>query len=165
MSELKPLPASAVESALEKARHYRLLNEPAEAESICLDILEIEPRHDGALVTLVLALSDQLDGAPGAFEAARRVIPRLASEYERAYYEGILFERRAKALLRGQSPGSGPLAYHHLEEALARFEQAQGLAPAGSSDAILRWNACVRLIGSRRDLRPPHADSFRPLLE
>ena len=165
MTELKPLPPSAVESALEKARHYRLLNEPAEAESICRDILEIEPQHPGALVTLVLALSDQLEETPSAFEIARRLIPQLAAEYDRAYYEGILYERRAKALLGGHGPGSGPLAFQCLQEALARFERARALAPPENPDAILRWNTCVRLIAKRRDLRPPHADAFHPLLE
>ncbi len=43
MYELKPLLKTAVPAALEKANHYRLLNEAVEAESICLDIIEIEP--------------------------------------------------------------------------------------------------------------------------
>ena len=36
MFELKPLSREAIPRALEKAERYRLLNEPAEAESICL---------------------------------------------------------------------------------------------------------------------------------
>jgi len=39
MSELKTLSKNAIPGALEKAERYRLLNEPAEAESICLDVL------------------------------------------------------------------------------------------------------------------------------
>jgi hypothetical protein len=38
MSELKSLSKEAIPAALEKAMRYRLLNEPAEAESICLDV-------------------------------------------------------------------------------------------------------------------------------
>ena len=34
---LKPLHKDAIKGALAKAERYRLLNEPAEAESICLD--------------------------------------------------------------------------------------------------------------------------------
>ena len=59
MFTLKPLSAAAIPSALAKAERYRLLNEPGEAESICLDILQIEPSNQEALVSLVLALSDQ----------------------------------------------------------------------------------------------------------
>ena len=47
--------------ALAKAERYRLLNEPGEAESICLDVLEVEPDNQEALVTLLLALTDQFD--------------------------------------------------------------------------------------------------------
>jgi hypothetical protein len=36
MFKLKPLSAEAIPAALEKATCYRYLNEPAEAESICL---------------------------------------------------------------------------------------------------------------------------------
>ncbi len=43
MFELKPLSGSAIPAALEKAERYRLLNEPAEAESICRDVLKADP--------------------------------------------------------------------------------------------------------------------------
>ncbi|MEE2900476.1 MAG: hypothetical protein VX815_18600, partial [Gemmatimonadota bacterium] len=59
MSELKPLSADAVPVALAKAEHYRLLNEPEEAESICIDILEVDPEHQKALINLLLARTDQ----------------------------------------------------------------------------------------------------------
>ena len=41
--EVIPISPDAVPAALEKAEHYRLLNEPEEAESICVDVLEVEP--------------------------------------------------------------------------------------------------------------------------
>ena len=53
MFELKPLHADALARALEKANHYRLLNEPRMAESICLDLLGAEPDNQQALVTLI----------------------------------------------------------------------------------------------------------------
>ena len=58
---LKPLSPEAVPRALAKAERYRLLNEPGEAESICLDALEADPENQEALVTMVLALTDQFD--------------------------------------------------------------------------------------------------------
>ena len=57
--ELKKLSAEAIPQALERAERYRLLNEPLQAESICLDILAVEPQHQLALVVLLLALSEQ----------------------------------------------------------------------------------------------------------
>jgi hypothetical protein len=50
----------SVPGALAKAERYRLLHEPTEAESICLDILEIEPENKQALVSLILALTDEI---------------------------------------------------------------------------------------------------------
>src|SRR6266436_320626 len=55
MFELKRLSLEAVPAALERALRYRLLNEPAEAESICHDVLEIDPENQEALVMLLLA--------------------------------------------------------------------------------------------------------------
>ena len=37
--ELKSLHPEAVEASLEKAKHYRLLNDPENAESICLSAM------------------------------------------------------------------------------------------------------------------------------
>ena len=59
MFKLKPLSKEAVPAALEKANCYRFLNEPVEAESICLDILEVEPENQQAIITLLLSLTDQ----------------------------------------------------------------------------------------------------------
>jgi hypothetical protein len=41
--DLKPISIASIPRALEKAERYRLLNEPEQAESICLDILDAEP--------------------------------------------------------------------------------------------------------------------------
>ena len=42
-----PSSKDAVPAALAKAERYRLLNEPGEAESICLDVLQIDPAERG----------------------------------------------------------------------------------------------------------------------
>src|SRR5205809_2184265 len=36
-----------------KAERYRLLNEPGEAESICLDILVVDPENQHAIIMLI----------------------------------------------------------------------------------------------------------------
>jgi hypothetical protein len=165
MFHLRPITREAIPSAIEKADHYRLLNEPAEAASICRDVLALEPAHARALVTLVLSLSDQLEEHPASFEEARALLPRLEEGYTRDYYAGILWERRAKATLRRGGPGAGARAYPFFREALEAFDRASHIAPEGNEDAILRWNTCVRLLEAHPDARPREDDGFRPLLE
>jgi hypothetical protein len=143
--ELKPLHKAAIPKALEKAEKYRLLNEPAQAESICHDILRVEPAQQQTLITLLLALTDQFDrGIP--VNRPRELLSRLEGEYERAYYAGIICERKARERLNNGGPGGGFVAYELLCDALRWYEQAEALRPPDNDDAALRWNACVRLI-------------------
>jgi hypothetical protein len=98
MHRLKRISEHAVPRALDKAERYRLLNEPAESESICLDVLEVDPGNERALVTLILALSDQFPGKLiTSYPRARELVERLPTEYARAYYGALLCERRARA--------------------------------------------------------------------
>src|SRR6185369_4568326 len=116
---LKPLSASAIPAALEKAMRYRLLNEPGEAESICLDVLRLEPEHQQALVSLLPPLTGRFSkGYAVGFTQAQEILPRLRDPYERAYYAGIICERRAKAFLGQASPGAEFNAYELLREAM-----------------------------------------------
>src|ERR1700741_944263 len=105
MHELKPLSHDAVDAALAKAERYRFLNEPSEAESICLDILNIDATNQHAQITLLLALTDQFAEAPAAHQRAKDALAALQSEYDRAYYAGLIAERRAKAQLARGGPG------------------------------------------------------------
>ena len=164
MFELKPISPEAVPVALAKAERYRLLNEPWQAESICRDILRIEPEHDQALVMLLLAQTDQFGKGVTAAQA-REVLARLKGGYERAYYAGIICERWAEALLRKGSPGVGFTAYENLHEAMSHYEKAEQLRPEGNDDALLRWNTCARILMRNSDLRPRGAEVFEPALE
>jgi hypothetical protein len=147
MFELKRLSADAIPAALEKALRYRLLNDPAEAESICHDVLHVDPENQQALVNLLLALTDRFGkGYAVGVTQAQEVLSHLHDEYERAYYAGIICERRAKAQLSQGHPGSGHDAYELLREAMTWFEQAEALRPAKNDDALLHWNTCARLI-------------------
>ena len=166
MVELKQLSPESIPSALEKAVRYRLLNQPWEAENIYLDILQVDPDHQEALVGLLLAITDQFhEGLPGSVGQARELLGRIRGEYERAYYAGIICERRAKAVLQQSRPGSGQIAHELLQQARGWYEQAERLRPPGNDDALLRWNACVRLetrhphIGAAQEERyQPYAD-------
>lgn len=147
MAELKPISPEAIASALEKAERYRLLNEPAEAESICLDILATEPGNQAALTTLLLALTDRFSkGYRVSDTQAKEILARIEGDYERAYYAGIVAERRSKAQLASGTPGCHHQAYEGFREAMQWFEKAESLRPRGNEDAVLRWNTCARMI-------------------
>jgi hypothetical protein len=148
MFELKPLSQEAVPAALAKAERYRLLNEPGEAESICLDVLRVEPANQEARVTMLLALTDQFlhDSSSRAMARAVDLAAELADEYERAYYAGIIRERLAKAILQRDRYGAVAAASDWLRDAMALYERAEAHRPAHNDDSLLRWNACARLL-------------------
>ncbi|MDP6356312.1 MAG: hypothetical protein QF473_14475 [Planctomycetota bacterium] len=163
--ELKSLHSDAIPAALEKARQYRVLNEPGEAESICLDILVAQPENEQAMVVLLLAMSDQFDTQLRTkFPEAKDLVGRLPSEYMRAYYRGVINERRAKAHLHRGSPGSNHVAYEWFMKAMQEFEVAESIQPAGNDDAILRWNTCARFI-MNRGLKPGPEERAQTMLE
>ena len=163
---LKPIGREGLPRALQKAERYRLLNQPWAAESICLDILEVEPAHQEALVMLILAITDQLRQSLGpGVTRARELLPRLTSDYQREYYAGIIAERRALAELEEGAHGAGHNAHSWLSEAMAAYERAERLKPAGNDDATLRWNTCARLIRARSELKPRPEPGYEPALE
>jgi tetratricopeptide (TPR) repeat protein len=166
MFELKPLSREAIPAALEKAERYRLLNEPWQAESICRDIVARDPEDQNALIALLLSITDQFKTEGGVkVKEAKEVLGRLAGEYERAYYEGIIWERRGTALLSRGGPGAGPLIYGRLREAMACYERAEDLRPPGNESARLRWNTCARLIMTHSEIEPAVETAAPTMLE
>lgn len=164
MFELKRISKDAVPAALEKARRYRLLNEPMQAESICLDVLSLEPNNQEALVWLLLSLTDQFDHhLSQRVRRAREVLDRLEDEYSSCYYEGIICERQAKAHLKRGGPGSGHITYGYLRRAMVHYERAQELSPEGNDDAVLRWNTCARIIMAYDEIEPEPEAPRRPV--
>ncbi|MBV6430577.1 MAG: hypothetical protein IANPNBLG_00691 [Bryobacteraceae bacterium] len=151
--QLKPISVDAIPAAIEKVHRYRNLNEPAEAESICLDILQADPDNQAALVLLLLSRSDQIDEGMSPLRA-RDVLPRLTAEYDRAYYAGLIHERAAKAIMKRGRPGSSHTVYDHLHLAMECFEMAESLRAHGNDDPILRWNTCARLLMNHPELQP-----------
>ena len=155
MFNLKSLSESSIEAALEKAVRYRLLNEPEDAESICRDVLAVDPDNQRALVTLTLALTDQFGvNLPDQDQESQEIAARLQSEYEREYYAGIISERRAKAIRHRAIPGWGYSAFEWLSRAMECYERAEKLRPKDNDDATLRWNSCARLIMSDSAIEP-----------
>ncbi len=148
---LKTISKTSIPEALAKVQHYRYLNQPEEAESICRDALAADPENQFALRLLGLTITDQFAGTlSDRYKDAETCFEQLTSPYERSYYLGILYERRAKAQLR-----VGQLAHTlapNFEKAMECFEAAEKIRPQGNDDAVLRWNRCLRLLQGMPDL-------------
>src|SRR5215831_811193 len=134
--DLKSISVQSIPEALEKVERYRLLNEPTLAESICLDILAIVPDHQQALISLLLARTDQFHLHLPA-KAAQEILSQIKGDYEQAYYAGLIWERVGHARVREGNTGAGASAYHALQEAMVYYERAIDLASPGNDDAIL----------------------------
>ena len=143
--KLKTISTSGIAEAISKATLYRYLNEPEEAESICHDILAVEPENQTALRMLGLAITDQFTGqSTDRYAEAETTFRQLVDTYERHYYAGLVFERRAKAQMRVGRPAQ--MLVGLFKEAMQHFEQAEKIHPPENDDAVLRWNRCLRLL-------------------
>ncbi len=162
--DLKPITRDGIPAALQKAERYRLLNDSSAAESICLDVLEIDPTNQEALIALLLSITDQFgEEMSDGVHRAREVLPRITDEYERTYYSGIICERRARAQLHRGALGSAEVAAEWFREAMTWYEKAEGMRPRGNDEAILRWNTCVRMLSRHERVQGPR--EYEPALE
>lgn len=161
--KLKPLSKEAVEAALDKAEHYRLLNQPRLAESICQDILQVDGNNQKAKVILLLALTDQFGASMSTRGVqAQQLANSLKDEFSKVYYMGIIHERLGNVALDSSTHGSDWDAYEWYLEAMEFFERAEKLSPAGNNDAILRWNTCARTIMQNK-LHARPVDAINPV--
>ena len=162
---LKPLSKEGIESALDKAEHYRLLNQPRLAESICLDVMAIDPQNQKAMVYLLLALTDQFGRASSkAGKQALEIASRLKDDYARVYYTGIIYERQGSTALASGLPGADFDACEWYLEAMDCYERSEKIAPSGNDDSKLRWNTCARTI-MQYNLTERPVDDSQPILE
>lgn len=166
MPELKLLSKESIPKALVRAKHYRLLNEPWQAESICRDVLKVEPTHQLAILYLILAISDRFtaDNSSSAAEA-KELCAQLTDEYERKYYRGIIAERSGRVALKRATPRAKYIAYEYYSNAMKLYEEAEKIHPEDNEDTILRWNACLRRIQEFK-LKPSRdEDRLQPFLD
>jgi hypothetical protein len=164
--QLKPISRESIPRAIQKAERYRLINQSWAAESICRDILEIDPHNQQVLIIFILALTDQLaEGHGHAMRVVTETLPRITDPYQRAYYTGITSERSAQAHLQRGGMGSSSMAYDAFRAAMEWYEKAEQLRPAGNDDAILRWNTCARVLSGNSHLSPSVESGYEPALE
>ena len=166
MIKFKTISKGTFPAAFERAERYRLMNEPVDAESICHDILNTDPDNQQALRTLLLSLSEQFETSLyPPYEKAVALLPRLIDEYSRTFYEGIIYERRAKALMKRHGLGAGRMAYGWFQKAMDCYEKAIELSPSRNDDAALRWNTCARIIIQNSDVEPEPQKFEEQMLE
>lgn len=166
MFQLKKLSKESIPKAVTRAKHYRLLNEPRQAESICKDILNIEPDHQLAILIMILAITDRFGQERRTLASeAKALCDRLNSTYEQQYYHGIIEERLGKAALKRATPRAKYIAYEHYRVALGFYEAAEKIRPQGNQDAVLRWNSCVRGIQEFKLEPAADEDGIQPYLD
>ena len=155
MIELRKIAKDAIPAALKKAVHYRTMKEPYEAESICQDILAVDPHNQDALILLLLSLTDKFThDLDRSFSRAQELIEQLSDQYCKYYYQGIIFERRAKVHLHRSVPGSGQVAYEWLAKAMKAYAQGLNICDPNNQDALLRWNTCARIMNDNPHVKP-----------
>ena len=146
MAELKQLHKDAIPAALEKAERYRLLNEPGEAESICLDILAVDPDNQRAIITLLLAFTDRFEKTYGVSETqTKELLSRVKSEMS-----GVLFRNHRR------TPGKDETATAHAGlpvSGLRSFTRSNGLVRKSRTAQPIRSRRCDFAV---EHLRPHH---------
>lgn len=163
---LKRITREGVAAALQKAHRYRVLNDSAAAESICLDVLALDSENVEALVMHVLTITDQFGaGRAEDLKRAEGAVGKLPDAYKQAYYRGIMCERWAKGILARHVPRGEQMAWEWVDRAFEAYAEAERLRAPGNDEAILRWNACVRLLAANPNMRPQGKEAWEPALE
>lgn len=166
MFQLKTIESRDIPAALERAERYRLMDEPWASESVCLDILAVDPFNQPALANLLLALTAQFkEQLFPAYNRALEVQSELTNAYQKAFYLGIIYERRAKAHLRKRGFSTGRVAYEWFQKAMTAYEGAIAIRPDGNPDSILRWNSCARVLMDDKDVERPSTEVSESMLE
>ena len=164
MPDLKTISHEAIPRATQKAERYRLLNQSWATESICLDILEIDPANQPVLVMLLLAITDQF--GPGVGRARRGGRARSSSgsptRTSARTTPASSTSGSAHAQLASGAMHAEAMAHATLRSAMDSFEEAEQLRQPGNDDAILRWNTCQRTLDADAPARSGRRSSTSP---
>ena len=77
--ELKSISPTGIPQAIAKAERYRYLAQPEEAESICRDILAVDPENQAGWRLLGLCITDQFTGdVTDRYNEAEEAFKKLA---------------------------------------------------------------------------------------
>ena len=114
----------------------------------------------------MLAITDQFELGRGEdLKRAEAAAGLLKDPYKSAYYRGIVCERWAKSLLKRNVPRGEEMAFEFVDRAFGYYAAAEKLRAPGNDEAILRWNACVRLLAANPKVRARGREEYEPALE
>ena len=141
-----------------------MLNEPGEAESICLDILETDPENQPALITLLLALTDRFSKGYGvsdtqANHCSRGSRANTSAPTTRGFWPSAGPRRNS----RRDTPGP-VITPTMIVRSDAAVREGRNVRPPGNDDALLRWNTCARMMAKNK-LAARDEDRTEPVLE
>ncbi len=152
--EYKTISREFIPKALEKAEKYRFMNHPKTSESICRDVLEVDPGNQDAVILLILSITEQFSDSKRynvKLKNAQQWLPELKEEYLRLYLSGLILERWAKARSHDLP---GPDIYEFLAEAMEFYRQAEPIRPSDDESCLLHHNFCVRFIERHPHIKP-----------
>lgn len=165
MPLLQPGPRLAVPAALRRALRHLLLQEPAEAEVLCREVLRFDPANPRAATLLIRSLARQIRGLRTPEVAlALEALALLPSAEERSYHSGLICEAQGRAVLEQGGPASGFRAFDSLHEAMRWYARVLEAGSVRSGEAGVRWQACAFLI-QRHRLVGETEDAGEPFLE
>ena len=157
--ELKTLEKADLDAALATAQASWSEMRADDVESICLDILEADPENQNALELLLRSRIELLKkGLPQGVAHAEELIPRLESDFDKAFFSGMLREGQARYLIEKRGKQSSNVAYSWFRHAMDNFEEAHSKDP-GRIEAQLHWNACLRTLKNNPQCIPPPEDA------
>ena len=127
--------------------------------------LQADPSNADAVRTLILALTDSFQYHElGSVSRAQDLVATLPSEYERAYFAGLVAERRARALLVRGGPGRACPRAICCARRCAPSNAPNRVKPSDNDDALLRWNACARLFQRHPELVAADEERTAPVM-
>ena len=156
--DFKNLESADLDAALAAAQASWAELRAEETESICLDILELDPNHRSTLDLLLRCRIELLKkGLPQSVARAQELIPQLDSDFDQAFYSGMIREAQARYLLEKRGRATSGVAYSWFRHAMDDFAAASNL-DAGRVEPKLHWNACLRTLENNPQCVPPPED-------
>jgi hypothetical protein len=164
MSQLKPIRKDTIPEAFEKASAtgYSTSRSRPRAFASTSSGAGAEPRAGARLPFAVVDRPAQ-PRRRSSHGAGARAFVAYSSDYEKAYYGGIIRERLPSESC-ATPPGAKALAYGYLHERWPPTRRPKKLAPSGNDDAVLAFQ---RVRAHDRASRPDGAvaEEREPLLE
>lgn len=151
---LKTFKSDDVEAAMAAARTCWAELQIEDTESICQDVLSLDPTNQEAVELLFRSRVSLLSkGLPRGVERAQELVPQFDGDFEKAFFSGLLRENQARYLLDRRGRQASSVAYNWFRHAMDDFEEANR-QDSTRIEATLHWNACLRTLQANPHCAP-----------